>query len=178
MKYEYGVEYATNFKNPELSGDVMVEAKHKDGVWHSGGADRVDEFYWKAFSHFRIVDERYKPTEKPNALTSDTSLTHNWFERGELPPGGTYCQLQLTDGTGNWVNCFVIGVDDLGFCVCRADMDYSASMSAASFRPIKAGREKAIEAATKLCDEKKCFSAESFAGELYDAGLLRLPEVK
>lgn len=103
-----------------------------------------------ANSYLKLVVEPIK-IEMPEIVYSMKKEPNNsWFEKGDFPPAGVYCQFLLTDGSNKWVNCFVIGVDDLGFCVCRADMDYFASMSPASFRPvepIKSDCQKFIESA-------------------------------
>lgn len=70
MKYQYGVEYATNGEKPCLPDDVLIHWENKLG--ESGGC-KVGKLAWgfgKAFSEvvkFRILDDRYKPSQLSQA---------------------------------------------------------------------------------------------------------------
>lgn len=191
MKYECGVEYPTNGQEPDLLDDVIVEQySTADEKWHKGAAGTWN---WKArtITKFRIIDERYKPAEKPNALTpeaslthSDSSLTHNWFERGELPQVGFNFEAYFDgDDKPKW-NAGVVAYISDEHVILKFDdgdenyYDHKALLKKAKFRPIKTDKEKAIDAAAKIAEEHNKSGAKEFYGALYDAGLLRLPEGK
>ena len=114
------------------------------------------------------------------AQSAQPAPDNSWHERGELPPPETYCQFQKAGAQHGFVNCFVIGIDDLGFCVCRVDMDYHASMSASDFRPLRTEREKAIDEMIGILKAK--FDRAGVDGivvadivdELYDAGYRKI----
>ena len=104
-------------------------------------------------------------------MSSKPEIDGSWHERGEFPPPETYCQFQKSGTEYGLVNCFVIGIDDLGFCVCRVDMDYHASMSASDFRPLRTEREKAVDEmiSVTLAVINQDTQRQMF-GMLYDAG--------
>lgn len=103
--------------------------------------------------------------------SAQSAQANSWHERGELPPQETYCQFKKANEECGWVNCFVIGIDDLGFCVCRVDMDYHASMLASDFRPLRTELEKAIDEmiSVTLAVINQDTQRQMF-GMLYDAG--------
>lgn len=68
VKYEYGVEYPTNGKKPDLPDGVLVELLYRDG--DKDETTRLGILRWNHNGNdgdilsFRIVDERYKPKEQ------------------------------------------------------------------------------------------------------------------
>jgi hypothetical protein len=108
----------------------------------------------------------------------------SWFENGELPPVGAKCEFRV----GNfWKPCEIKGeAFDYGERVVLVQAGDTAKLvtSKDKLRPIKSDREKAIEAAYKAVNARELSSiewnahAERIFNQLYDAGLLRLPEDK
>ena len=84
-KYEYGVEYECDGVKPELPDDVMVEvcANMKGRMFpYTVGGNTA----WEHTARFRIVDERFKPTqdapEPPQATnTPEPIATHHLQEK-------------------------------------------------------------------------------------------------
>lgn len=72
-RYEYGVEYQTNGRKPELPDDVLVCIEGQS--YESRGS--VDGWDWPRVESFRIVDERYKAaaaTVEHKAPTTSTEF--------------------------------------------------------------------------------------------------------
>ncbi len=118
-------------------------------------------------------------------------MSNEWFERGELPPAGVKCEMThpgiymhgwqkvtvetiFTD-TGGCKRAVISNCSDAiweeRMPVIRVDSDLK-------FRPIRTEREKAINAAKAALIKTGSLIAASYLAELYDAGLLRLPEDK
>ena len=101
-------------------------------------------------------------------------MNNDWYEKGEMPPVGEKCEFKL----GNfWKPCEIKGeAFDYGHRLVLVQIGEGCKTTGEVklFRPIKSDREKAIEAAGSIC---KLDLADVF-GELYDAGLLSLPEDK
>jgi len=179
--YLWGKEYPANGVKPDLPDDVDLWWKNTAGdeaICKCGELKfrpEPDNACPHPVSVFKIVDPRYKPAdEAPDHIVEvNEKVDNSWRERGEFPPSGAYCQFLLTDGSGKWVNCFIIGIDDLGFCVCRADMDYFASMSPASFRPVepvKTDCQKFIESAidAAIVDNGVPVSVVPYMNEIFE----------
>ncbi len=187
--YLWGKEYPTNGKRPDLAAGTLVEAKYKDGAWHQDGEDDVDDFHWKAFSHFRITDQRYKPEPEPEPAKP-------WFEAGELPAIGTVVELaeqteflSLASGEitkiAKGAHCHVVGhakrQDNGNMCVTLMSVinvgaGFCTGNAELLIKPIRTEREKAIDAAVAASIDT--VGMRFHFGRLYDAGLLRLPEQK
>lgn len=107
LKYEYGVDYETNGEKPELPDDVLVHVMF-DGQWTDVGGEfnRVECWGWKHSEKFRIVDERYKATD--HVVEVHEEADSNWYERGELPPVGTQCEV---NHIGEWKPTVIVGYD-------------------------------------------------------------------
>ena len=124
---------------------------------------------------------------------------NSWYEKGELPPVGIECEKAFTSTKNQWSRIFVAGKTKIGEIIYEivdcpnreligdlktADSNYKIRGSwtgeAYAFRPIKSDREKAIEAAVDAMKDTPYYpaSVKKLAGNLYDAGLLRLPEDK
>ena len=150
---------AENHESWPYIGPVMIMSDKSIGVYYGApmpGCHFVNFTEWQ--------QERDKMSSKPE-------IDDSWHERGEFPPPETYCQFQKSGTEYGLVNCFVIGIDDLGFCVCRVDMDYHASMSASDFRPLRTEREKAVDEmiSVTLAVINQDTQRQMF-GMLYDAG--------
>ena len=116
-------------------------------------------------------------------------MKNEWFERGELPPIGSVCEMThlgifmhgwqkvtvetiFTDTDG----CKRVVISNCNKAIWGELMPVIRVDSDLKFRPIRTEREKAIEAAMKI--HMPFDSDEEGFGALYDAGLLRLPEDK
>lgn len=111
-------------------------------------------------------------------------MSNEWFERGELPPVGTECEVLNHQFTSNaaWEKCTILFMGKFK-CIynsesCHERVGSVELTGAIEFRPIRTEREKAIEVATPLIESLKFSSYAKIAEALYDAGLLRLPEDK
>lgn len=159
MKYEYGVEYETNGEKPDLPGDVLVDYL-KDGVWNVKRT--ISDVYWGNKSKFKIVDERYKPKEQD---------MNDWYEKGELPPVGEACQVNLNrhgSSKAVWGRCKFLGVED-GYVFwlqwnsdnhpfpCQESVDKLNSV----FRPLRTETDKLIEQAGDIVPQYTNEVAES-----------------
>lgn len=166
MKYEYGVEYQTNGKKPDLPDDVEVCIEGQSYK----SRDSVGEWDWPLIRSFRIVDERYKPKSEDSS----------WFERGELPPVGARFEAYFEqDHHPKW-SAGVVAYKSIEHTILKFDdgeeNHYKTSelKKIGKFRPIRTEREKAIEAAIAVDGSITMLQAAA----LYDAGLLRIPEEK
>lgn len=165
--YKYGVEYETNNKKPDLPDDLVIEC-FDGSTWWGGYEDKLNvgelEFNTYATTKFRIVDERYKPKSE-----------QSWFEKGELPPVGTECEV-LNNALDNadWVKCVIHFVGKIT-CVYTSESctERCAYLDFVKFRPIKSERDKFIEAASVIIHKWQIehnHSAAKCAEMLYDAG--------
>ena len=139
MKYEYGVEYETNGRKPDLPDDVLVEVFNGE-YWLVSWT--VGNFNWDDVEKFRIVDERYKPKEQ------DMS---DWYEKGELPPVGEVVDAMTENRT--WVKSKVldhrINSEGVNVAACMNNRTYRLFWSA-DFRPLRTETDKLIE---QMCDD-------------------------
>ena len=107
-------------------------------------------------------------------------MSNEWFERGELPPSQTRCEMFVC---GKWIAVYVVAIDCANnLLVVREESngDYTGRVPKAEFyRPIKTDKEKAVEAALSVMSTKTISNTQrKTINKLYDAGLLRLPEDK
>jgi hypothetical protein len=105
-------------------------------------------------------------------------MSNEWFERGELPPVGVLCEFTWGNQS-EWHECMRIDDDNVAF-KWFAEWRIKQLCNAPSnlFRQIRTERERAIEAAVLASLKVSKWQPSDFAGALYDAGLLRLPEDK
>ena len=101
---------------------------------------------------------------------------NDWYKRGERPPAGTVCEV-LYDGT--WKQTKIIGWDD-DKIVFATPFDDIASYEGAIanpniFRPLQTERERWVAAAQQAigCEPN---AHRHMLGQLYDAGLAKMPE--
>ena len=181
--YQWGVEYPTNGKKPDLPAESLkleLKNRHFDTVVQSCDSNFVN---WENVKSFRIVDERHKPKDESS---SNPQLDNSWHERGELPPVGVNCEAKLN---GEWMPVFVVGKNSKGYLVFEPLFDWGFSYDsygndALNFRPIKSDRERFIDAALdgfdKVSDEfppaKNDWLKKLFGG-MFDAGF-RAPSDK
>lgn len=63
-EYEWGKEYPTNGKRPDLADDVLIQAKGECFFGWTNKANIVVNFFWHNVTAFRITDPRYKPVDE------------------------------------------------------------------------------------------------------------------
>lgn len=165
MKYEYGVEYPTNGKKPDLPGDVLVETNVGDNRgWLSRGQAITRN--WELVDKFRIVDDRYKPKSEP-------AHEQSWFEKGELPPVG-WKGLVNNGGNTDYFDCEIVAYHYNGRPILKTK---GSSLNILiekpdcwKFRQVESERDKFIEAVRYLAKNSKENCSLSFCAAMYDAG--------
>ena len=93
-----------------------------------------------------------------------------WHERGGFPPAGTICEVY----EDKWVETFIIGMDNEGYCVYTTGNQYVAydgENDTSSFRPVRTEREKTIDTACEMIGD--VIGGRLVVERLYDAGLLK-----
>lgn len=150
--------------------------------FNSSGLDLkayITKFKGKLLGDWRNTLEK-RPEQK------DEAPTKSWFEAGELPKAGECCEHKFQNPDVSWqivqVNYIsekhaILTILDDGN-ECHAD-----SFKAADFRPVRTDKEKAIDAAARVCTGVNiATTTDSLTmktlNKLYDAGLLRLPDNK
>ncbi len=75
--YRWGVEYPTNGKKPDLPDDVLVDVKFagRRNFHHVGCA--VNNWPFDQTSHFKIVDDKYKPADTSYLEDFATRYAHD-----------------------------------------------------------------------------------------------------
>ena len=113
-------------------------------------------------------------------LTRQPETEQTWYERGEFPPAGTWCQV---DECGGWVVAYIIGVDAKGNCVYQEKgfSEYDCYDAPSYFRPMpkKSPRDEWVERACGQSSLRKRDGAETVMNEIYDAlisGELEVPK--
>jgi hypothetical protein len=101
---------------------------------------------------------------------------NSWYERGELPPENTECEIFLAAG---WSWCRIVANRGSGSWIVTKSDDIVIRNDLLKFRPIKSDRDRAIDAAITAVSDARLGLLDGNAryfGTLYDAGLLRLPD--
>ena len=102
---------------------------------------------------------------------------NDWYKRGEFPPIGTVCEV-LYDGV--WEQTKIIGWNGDKIVLTTPWDDITSYDGAVAnpniFRPHQTERERWIKAA-QLAIDMPLDHAEML-GEIYDAGLAKMPEEK
>lgn len=125
--YKWGVEYQTNGVKPDLPDDVVFEMRPNfSAMWsYPVTMSRVSDARWRdEIVQFRIIDERYKPVERPpEAMPVSAEMeakiaraSVNWYDYDKqkaiaLPPVGAECEYQ-SQVTKAWRQGKVIAKDD------------------------------------------------------------------
>lgn len=162
----------------------MIEihwSKAPEGTTHYAPLGR--DYCWvkNAGNDWKVWDEREEPGSWVPATMSglymDSLIPRPAEWRGPedgLPPAGTVCEALLR---GEWVKCTIVahvqsdGVTEAIY-QCASDWDWSST----SFRPLKSDKDRAVDAAVAATILKDGPRIRAALSDIYDAGLLRLPE--
>lgn len=174
--YLWGVEYPTNGERPDLEDGTLVEARYPSGDWHEDGEDDVFDFLWKAFSHFRITDQRHKPADTSylNGVSEMPESKHDAESVSEI----LHCKQKQPD-----ISDIIIALSDASnLAVDLGLLDRAKEiMSVCNNIKAKSEREKVMEAAFE-CLKKDGFDYDAtnadYFDALYNAGMLVLPPKK
>lgn len=171
--YKWGVTHTTNQENPKI--DDGIEFWYNNfATGNNGFSTRASEINWHCVNAFKITDPRYKPAEPEPAKP--------WFESGELPKAGECCEYKFQNPSVSWQPVQVNYISEKHAILtiledgneCHAD-----GFKAADFRPMRTDKEKAIDFALgKINNSMNRHAAPYIIEQLYDAGLLRLPDQK
>lgn len=89
-------------------------------------------------------------------------MNNDWYERGELPPVGTHCEVTLNPPK-HWHECVFMS----GFSLINIDGDWkeykAAEMHGFKIRPLRTETDKLVESLTSVLDE--IFSSDRYLGE-------------
>lgn len=155
-----------------------------------------DEFYYFSCADDCILGSNTYEWYKENLISIPQPAKEDWFSKGEIPPVGVECEFigfdsddevsrheRFAKGQTVKIACHFMdqGAMVAGFIfngkrgeilISQAKYDY--------FRPLKSDREKCIDAAMKINDEKSNYigGITYLFGKLYDAGMLRMREDK
>ena len=159
---------------------AVAKAQDGDGMWcWYEDVPRPGEstFMWsRGAVRFAVKGEvigdwrdtlRLRPEEKKVESKDD------WYKRGEFPPVGTVCEV-----FPYWHVCESIAPHQNGMVMHdRNNYEYFLANKNTRFRPLQTERDRWIEAAQKVigCDPN---AHRHMLGQLYDAGLAKMPEVK
>ena len=158
LKYEYGVEYVTNGKKPDLPGDVLVRVMF-GREWTDAAI--VDAWIWDESRKFRIMDERYKPKVQD---------MNDWYKRGEVPPVGEICNYKTSSGKSAKVE--ITAHSRMGICFCEVGRDgesYVSKGQILNFVPLRTERDVLVEKAINVAGDANAECDMTFAGALIDA---------
>jgi hypothetical protein len=209
--YQFGVEYPTNGKKPDLPDDLLLLIKCEKGsnTWHSQPVKSLDVVWSNDFteipaSHFKIIDERYKPVEyepvkitstfegsgQPGGMGSPTphgvlTFVEGWYDYEnqraiKLPPiDGNECEYY--DSDHGWQSCKVLmhyldGVIIDGVEGVRFSI-YTFRPKDHATRKADIERKRVVGAVYTIIDQHEGTILESVF-DLYDKGYLRMPEDK
>ena len=110
---------------------------------------------------------RLRPQEKKMEDKND------WHKRGEFPPVGTVCKLRFATAAEIVVTITYVG-DGVMCYRNEKGMEYTAASNEVKLRPLQTERERWIKAAQLAIDLP--LSHAKMLGEIYDAGLAKMPE--
>ena len=188
----YGFEEFTKELRNEPSWDdapdwAVAKAQDNDGWWHwyshkllrtskAAGAwvyKNTPGRYLRATQGEVIGDWRDTLRLRPEE-EEKVEDENDWYAKGELPPVGTVCRLRF--GTTAYAVVTITYIGDGVLCYRdEKGMEYSASSSHVELRPIQTDRERWVAAAQQAigCEPN---AHRHMLGQLYDAGLAKMPE--
>jgi len=190
-RYRWGIEYATDGKQPELADDVVVNVALYPGDDCSGHPAKVA--VWKGWVdgnilRFKITDQRYKPDDTSYLDKSDSSTGNGaeWYDYDNqkalrLPPVGVECEANIAETIFYRVIPMYFGNSNV--VVLKNPItgnDFYVDQKEVKFRPLdhdrkaKAERKRVVDAAYSEFNDM-CHPEDALYG-LYDKGFLRLPD--
>jgi hypothetical protein len=187
--YRWGVEYPTNGEQPDLDGDVVVEAESPRFKMGELTPSKLSSWNWAFCTSFRIIDQRYKPADTSYLETpalEPVLQEEGWYDYDNqkaiaLPPVGVECEVNSSIG---WVECSILAMgsckDNGSTLFWQAKHDCGAYYSVSKFRPLdhnrkaEAEKKRVVDAAMAMAVDTHML--EDILGSLYDAGYLKLPE--
>ena len=105
---------------------------------------------WSDTLEKRPEQKAFKPlTSIEDNQEKDMKQDNGWFERGELPPVGTKCEIDLG---AKWRKAFVVGRNYTGRIVVEVDTCDFIVADGCTFRPIRTERDVLIEIIKKTDD--------------------------
>ena len=105
---------------------------------------------WRDTLEKRPEQKAFKPlTSIENNQGQEMKQDNGWFERGELPPVGTECEIDLG---AKWRKAFVVGRNYTGRIVVEVDTCDFIVADGCTFRPIRTERDVLIEIIKKTDD--------------------------
>lgn len=143
-----------------VGSDINFISQHDDGQWigHSEKPSEADECFEcncvvSLFGYGEVLgdwrDTLEKRPEEFKPLTSiednqeqDMKQDNGWHERGELPPVGVECEIDLG---AKWRKAFVVGHNYTGRIVVEVDTCDFIVADGCTFRPIRTERDDLIE---------------------------------
>ena len=103
----------------------------------------VDLGDWRDTLEKRPEQDEFEPfVSIEDSQEKEMKQDNKWFERGELPPVGTECEIDLG---AKWRKAFVVGRNYTGRIVVEIDTCDFIVADGCTFRPIRTEREKLIE---------------------------------
>ena len=129
----------------DITGEKL--RNHKDYLLWRGSI-----FKWASLAiSYNLLDSEpmvfvcsYDEFEQRVKEREEMKNKNDWYEKGGLPPEKIYCQVKLN---GEWVNCYLIGRDDMGGFVYRVDGGYGCLSDERLFRPLRTEEDELIERA-------------------------------
>ena len=117
----------------------------------------------------KITNQELK--QERDKMSGKSEDDNSWYERGELPPVGTICE--MIDYRATWRECKIIAHEDgacIGWIASLNSPFYTYDKS--EFRPLRTEREKAIDEMIKLIGHgyMSAEMARELAIKMYDAG--------
>ena len=137
-------------ENPSLGDDHWTADELRSqckgvviGDWWDTLEKRPEQKAFKPLTS--IEDNQEKDMTKQQEMKQD----NGWFERGELPPVGTECEIDLG---AKWRKAFVVGRNYTGRIVVEVDTCDFIVADGCTFRPIRTERDVLIEIIKKTDD--------------------------
>ena len=117
----------------------------------------------------KITNQELK--QERDKMSGKSEDDNSWYERGELPPVGTICE--MIDDRATWRECKIIAHEDgacIGWIASLNSPFYTYDKS--EFRPLRTEREKAIDEMIKLIGHgyMSAEMAKELAVKMYDSG--------
>jgi hypothetical protein len=146
----------------------------KVGLLHSGF-----EFDGRELTYDQIMELAEPEVEQKQ-------VSNEWFEKGDKPPIHENIEWCSKRGV-RWVKSRVVDYTEYEICLLHhSDQSYKPhrmevfNFTDINIRSFKSERDRAIEAALKAITTRfnNIEIIKSYLGEVYEAGLLRLPEEK